>query len=130
MFRGKRRNLAIGVTTLLTLLLLGLSGCGGSTPAANEVDMGITTFIQDSVTIKAGQSVHFVDPFDGGNIHIIRVGKDLKCVPHAGAPAALDMANGLTLNAGDRRDIAFPTAGTYQVICTIHPGMVVTIIVQ
>jgi plastocyanin len=127
---GKRHIPAICVTALLALLVLGLTGCGGPTPNASEVDMGLTTFKQDSVTIKAGQSVHFVDPANGGNLHIICVGKDLMCVPQSDAPATLDMADGLTFNPGDTRDIVFPTAGTYQVICTIHPGMLVTVIVQ
>jgi plastocyanin len=129
-FSGKHPIPVICVTALVPLLTLGLAGCAGSAPRANEVDMGITTFTQESVTIKAGQSVHFVDPANGGNIHIICVGKDLMCVPQAGAPTELDTTNGLTFNPGDTRDIPFPTAGTYQIVCTIHSGMVVTIIVQ
>lgn len=92
--------------------------------------MGIAVFQQGSVTIKAGQAVHFVDPANGGNKHILCVGADLKCIPQAGAPAALNTADGITFNPGDTRDIVFATAGTYQVVCTIHPGMVVTVIVQ
>ncbi len=92
--------------------------------------MGIAVFQQDSVTIKAGQAVHFVDPANGGNEHILCVGADLKCIPQEGAPAALNTADGITFNPGDTRDIVFATAGTYQVVCTIHPGMVVTVIVQ
>lgn len=131
MSSGKHHIPIICVTALLALLTLGLAGCGGPTaPKANEVDMDLTTFKQESVTIKAGQSVHFVDPANGGNIHIICVGRDLTCVPQTGAPTELDTTNGLTFNPGDTRDITFPTAGTYQIVCTIHSGMVVTIVVQ
>lgn len=104
-----------------------LAGCGGN--AANEVDMGVAAFQQSSITIKAGEAIHFVDPASGGT-HVICVGKDVNCVPQTGAPDALNTADGLTFNTGDVRDIVFPTAGTYVVICTIHPGMQVTVNVQ
>jgi plastocyanin len=55
---------------------------------------------------------------------------NLECVPQTGAPADLNTANGLTFNTGDTRDIVFPNRGTYDIICTIHPGMVVSVRVQ
>jgi plastocyanin len=120
------RRLVAAACTLAALLAL--AGCGG--PAPNEVDMGVASFKQDSVTIKAGQSIHFVDPVNGGGVHVICVGKDLSCIPQPGAPAELSTASGIHFEAGDTRDIAFPTIGTYVVVCTIHPGMIVTIVVQ
>ena len=121
------RGASVSVAFVMALVLLALEGCGGA--AGNEVDMGVANFRQSQVTIKAGQAVHFVDPASGGT-HIICVGQDLKCVSQDGAPAALNTADGLTFNTGDTRDIVFPTAGTYVVICTIHPGMQVTVTVQ
>ena len=56
---GKRLRLASGsvlVMALLTVTLL-LAGCG-STPS-NQVDMGVAAFQQTSVSIKAGQAVHY-----------------------------------------------------------------------
>lgn len=115
----------------LLAVTLGLTtGCGGPASDKVEVDMGIATFTQDSVTVKAGQAVHFVDPDYGGGVHVLCVGKDLTCVPQPGTPAGLDGADGVIFNPGDTRDIVFATAGSYDIICTIHPGMVVTIIVQ
>lgn len=113
---------------LLMAVLLAVSACGG--PASNEVDMGIATFKQGTVTISAGQAVHFVDPGYGGGVHVLCVGLNLQCVPQAGAPAELNTTDGMTFNTGDTRDIVFANRGTYQVICTIHPGMVVSVIVQ
>jgi plastocyanin len=110
------------------LILVLAAACGG--PASKEVDMGIATFQQDSVTIQAGQAIHFSDPAYGGGVHVLCVGQNLRCVPQAGAPDALDGATGITFNPGDTRDIVFSTPGSYDVICTIHPGMVVTVIVQ
>ncbi|HEX9035427.1 MAG TPA: plastocyanin/azurin family copper-binding protein [Ktedonobacterales bacterium] len=109
------------------LLAFTLAGCGGSRQS-NEVDMGVATFEQGSVTIKAGQSVHFVDPTTGGT-HLICVGQGVTCIPQAGAPAELSASQGMTFNQGDTHDIVFPTAGTYNVVCIVHPGMQVTVTV-
>ncbi len=122
MLAGKRLTLAAFV---LALLAFSLVGCGTSR-AANEVDMGVAVFEQSSVTIKAGQAVHFVDPTTGG-VHIICVGQGVTCTPQDGAPAALNTTEGMTFNQGDIRDIVFPTAGTYSIVCIIHPGMQVII---
>ena len=126
---GKRLRFASGsvlVMALLTVTLL-LVGCG-STPS-NQVDMGVAAFQQTSVSIKAGQAVHFVDPASGGT-HIICVGEGVKCVPQAGAPADLNTDEGLSFQTGDSKDIVFPTAGTYHVVCIIHPGMEVVVTVS
>lgn len=127
---GKRSLGALTIAPIAVLLALPLvlAGCGGTHPS-NEVDMGVAAFQQSSVSIKAGQAVHFVDPASGGT-HVICVGQGLKCVPQSGAPAELNTADGITFQTGDNRDIVFPTAGTYNVICTIHPGMEITITVS
>jgi plastocyanin len=108
--------------------LVALAGCGSA--ASNEVDMGVAAFKQDSVTVNAGQAVHFVDSATGGGVHVLCIGQGLDCVPQSGAPAELNSGNGITFNPGDTRDFVFPNRGTYTVICTIHPGMAVAIIVQ
>lgn len=109
---------------MLVMLALTLAGCGGS--PSNQVDMGVAAFQQESVSIKAGQAVHFVDPASGG-AHVICVGEGVKCVAQAGAPTELNTADGMTFQTGDSRDIVFPTAGTYHVVCIIHPGMEVVV---
>ena len=121
----RRRALALWMLALLGAL--SVAGCGGSKPS-NEVDMGVAAFQQASVSVKAGTTVHFVDPNTGGT-HIICVGQATQCVSQAGAPAALNDPHGLQFNQGDSRDIVFPTAGTYIVVCIIHPGMQVTVMV-
>jgi plastocyanin len=127
---GFTRCLALLTLLPLPLLLLPLllAGCGGS-HASNEVDMGVAAFQQSGVSIKAGEAIHFVDPATGGT-HVICVGQGLTCSPQSGAPAELNTASGITFNTGDTRDIVFPTAGTYNVVCVIHPGMEVTITVS
>ena len=117
----------IAAACVALFLALPLVGCGGAKPS-NEVDMGVETFEQASATIKAGGAVHFVDPVTGGT-HIICTGQGVKCVAAAGAPAELAASSGMTFNPGDTRDVVFPTAGTYTIVCIIHPGMQVTVTV-
>lgn len=124
---GKRLGTAGGCILSMIVLALWLAGCG-STPS-NQVDMGVAAFQQTNISIKAGQAVHFVDPASGGT-HIICVGEGVKCVPQSGAPAELNTADGLSFNTGDSRNIVFPTAGTYHVVCIIHPGMEVVVTVS
>ena len=121
---GKRLSVVGGGLFAALLVVVLLAGCGGS--PANQVEMGVAAFQQSSVSIKAGEAVHFVDPASGGT-HIICVGEGVKCVPTTGAPADLNTADGMMFNTGDTRDIVFPTAGTYHVVCIIHPGMEVTV---
>lgn len=123
MFMNRRLTV---VGCLLALLAFSLAGCGAT--KSNEVDMGAAAFQQSNITVKAGQAVHFVDPTTGGT-HIICVGQGVQCVPQSGAPAELNTTQGMQFNQGDTHDIVFPSAGTYTVICTIHPGMQVVITV-
>lgn len=91
--------------------------------------MNANNFVQTSVTIKKGQSITLVDDsivphtlangtWDHGAAHAAR---------EAGAPALADVsvAGNSSSNIGP-----FTTAGTFQVYCTIHPGMNLTVIVQ
>jgi len=130
-----RRLAALG----LVLAAIGLAGCepplhfaqlsGSQRPvASNEVVMGISNFLQQKVTIKAGQSVIFTDPTGSGGIHYICVGTNLTCKPTPGTPAQLGGPNGLAFSNGDAPvHITFNTPGVYEVICTIHPGMRMTV---
>lgn len=122
---------------LLLVLALALAACGGAPAqssgaqpgtAANEVDMGIANFVQTSVTIGTGQSVHFVDQ-QSGTTHILCIGKDGSCDTSAKAPQ--DLASpGFTIQPGQSHDVRFATAGTYTITCTLHPNMNVSATVR
>jgi plastocyanin len=116
---------------LLMVCLIGLSACGGvsgGSGSSPEVDMGVAAFRQSSITIVAGQSVQFVDPANGGGVHVLCIGTNSQCLPQAGAPAILNVPNGVQVSPGDPPIVVtFATKGTYVVVCTIHPGMAVTI---
>ena len=121
---------------LSLILLLGIVGCGksvgttgGSSTPSNQVAMGATDFVNTAVTIKAGGTVHFDDPSDSGGVHIICSGANGQCDNSTSAPKDLQ-ATGFQINAGQTKDVTFPTAGTYKITCSIHPDMNLTVTVQ
>ena len=119
-----------GGFALAIFLLFALAACGQSTAASNEVSMAESDFSATSVTIKAGQAVHFTDPAGVGATHIVCLGSDGNCDTTASGPQALE-SGGFTINAGDPpRDVTFPTAGTYKITCSIHPSMNLTVTVR
>ncbi len=114
---------AIG-TVLLT------TACGGSeaTPSAaapasgTTVDMVFTEFKQTDVTIKAGETLTFVNanPIE----HVIvqgpwKAGSDeLRTTETDDGTFRLEVAK-----KGERVEHTFAQAGTFQFFCTIHKGM-------
>ena len=123
---------------LLLVLALGVAACGksagngnnpGTSTPSNQVTMDATDFVNNAVTIKAGQSVHFDDPGDSGGTHIICSGLNGQCDNSSSAPKDLQ-GSGFTINAGQTKDVTFPTAGTYKITCSIHPDMNLTVTVQ
>jgi plastocyanin len=122
------------VPALLMILALGLAACTqsntGAQPGtpANEVDMGIANFVQTSVTISKGQSLHFVDQ-QSGTMHILCIGKDGRCDPGNTGPQDL-IGQGFTIQPGQSHDVRFGTAGTYTITCTVHPNMNMTATVR
>ncbi len=115
---------------LMLVLMLGLAACGQSSTAPNEVSMAATDFSVTSVTIKAGQAVHFTDPAGIGGPHTICLGANGVCAASAQGPLVLT-GDGFTMNPGDpAKDVTFDTPGTYRITCSIHPAMNLTVIVQ
>ena len=118
------------MAALVLLPLLTLAACGQGATAANEVSMAGSDFSMTSVTIKAGQSVHFTDPAGVGATHIVCLGNEGNCDSAAQGPQALE-GSGFTINAGDPpKDVTFTTAGTYKITCSLHPSMNLTVTVQ
>lgn len=132
------KKFIIPVVSVLVLAFV-VAGCGKSTAgtstgggggACTKIEMAATTFVQSTCTIKAGDSLQFVDPTSTGGYHILCFGKDQTCTANADGPAELNTAGGVTFNGGDTKSYTFTKAGTYEVTCTIHPDMNVTITVQ
>jgi plastocyanin len=132
------KKLALLVLPLLLLGAVAASGCGKTPGGTNnpapsgpvtQVEMDATNFAVSSVTVKSGVPFKFVDPTDTGGLHIICAGHNGKCIANADAPSEL-ADPGFTINPGDTKTVTFDKPGTYQVACTVHPDMNLTITVQ
>lgn len=133
----KRIGLAAIPVALLVVMLF--SACGktpgvhnqpGGRAPANTVEMSATDFVQHAVTVKAGDTVHFTDPASTGGTHVLCLGHNETCNKSAQGPAKF-ADPGVTVNPGDPSiDVVFATAGTYEITCTVHQNMNVTVTVQ
>ena len=99
-----------------------------SIPVGPSAKMGPSTFIDQTVTLKKGDSLTLIDTV--AVPHIISNGSwdgsSPKPAQEAGAPKVnLSFAGSDSQTAGP-----FTTAGTFKLYCTIHPGMNLTVIVQ
>ncbi len=120
--------LAISLLAILTVMIAACSTTdSGNNP--NTVHMSASNFDQSSITIKKGESLTLVS--DTSAAHIIENGTwDNNGTPkpniEEGAPKV-----DVQMNGGDSKTFGpFNTAGTFQLYCTIHPGMNLTVIVK
>jgi plastocyanin len=125
------------ITVLIfVLLLVGIAACSspGTTSQTNrstgivEVHTSSQTFVPSSVTIEKGQGLTLVN--DSAVLHPIENGtwQNGTATPlqETGAPTVK-----VQLSGQDRQTIGpFTSAGTYQLYCTAHPGMNLTVVVQ
>ncbi len=125
------KKLLFGIA-ILGLLSIVLAACSikdsAAAPTGPVVHMGLANFIQNTVTIKKGDSLTLID--DAASNHIIVNGywdgSTQKPEKEAGAPTV-----SLNFTGNDTHTTApFNTAGTFKIYCTIHPGMNLTITVQ
>ena len=132
------KKLAILMLPLLLLGAIVAAGCGktpgtGNTTQApsgpvDHVDLTQTDFAQTAITVKAGTPFKFINPSDTGGLHIICAGDNGKCIANPDAPKELGDP-GFTTNPGDTTTVTFDKPGTYQIACTVHPDMNMTITV-
>ena len=140
----KKLLAALVLLCILTTLVVacgGGSGSPGSPPTAGpcppgrciatsaSVHLGLTNFVQTSVTFAKGGSLTIVD--DSATVHNINNGSWMNGVAHplqeTGAPT---VSNLMFSTAGQSRVIGpFNTAGTFHLYCSIHTGMNLTITV-
>ena len=116
---------------LLAILTITITACAGSAHSnnPNTVSMNDSNFEQSSITIKKGQSLTLVN--DASAVHIIENGiwdsnGSPRPIKEAGAPTV-----DTTMNGGDSKTFGpFNTAGTFQLYCTVHADMNLTVIVK
>jgi plastocyanin len=125
----KKIFVGILVFGLLTAILAACSIRDEATGPSNpEAHMSGASFVQSSLTINKGESINLVD--DVPVQHIIKNGTWDGNTPkpnvESGAPSV-----DVTLNGNDSATIGpFNTSGTFQLYCTIHPGMNLTVTVK
>ena len=127
----KKQFILAGLCSILVALLIACSGTNSSsTTMPNAVHMNDSNFTQSSITIKKGESITLVDD-DPVTPHIISNGIWKNGIAKAFKEAGAPTVQNVQINGGSSGSIGpFTTAGTFQLYCTIHPNMSLTVIVQ
>jgi plastocyanin len=115
--------------TLMTVLF---SACrvidADSIPKNPAVHMGSASFLVPSVTIKKGDKLDLID--DVAVSHVIKNGTWNGATPVNATEPGAPTVN-LSFTGSDTQTIGpFNQAGTFDIYCTIHGGMKLSIIVQ
>jgi plastocyanin len=127
--RGKIISSLI-LMTVITVIALTFAACGtGSQSSSATIMITEDGFATTALTIKAGTSVTFTDVSDGES-HFLTTGMHGTHANESGAPSQLTPITGLEIDPGQTIPITFAVPGTYQITCTIHPTMNVTISVH
>jgi plastocyanin len=126
---------------LLSLAAVLLAACGGSSGSCGTSSSGSSSgstptvhmcgnnFVQTSITINKGQSLTLVD--DVSAAHTIANGSWVNGSAQPKQEPGAPVVNNLQFNGNDSHMIGpFNTAGTFQLYCTVHPGMNLTVTVQ
>jgi plastocyanin len=130
------KRLGVALLPLVLIGAIAAIGCGKqpggqtSNSSGNTVSMTTNNFTQQAITIKAGSQLQFTDPSDTGGLHVLCFGHNQTCAPNDKGPAELNDPKGVTFSAGDTKSYTFATPGTFEVTCTIHANMNVTVTVQ
>ena len=117
---------------VFSLLTTMLAACAiydeASLPPGPQAHMAGASFLVPSVKVSKGQMLTLVD--DSTAQHIIKNGTWNGSTPQPKSESGAPTVN-VTLNGNDSAAIGpFNTAGTFQLYCTIHPGMNLTVNVQ
>jgi plastocyanin len=121
MQRPRRSTLATGLA-IMTLLLAACGGTAESEPPADGGDAGTTVslagsrFSPTTLTIAAGETVTFTDT----GSHTVTEGTNGVAVDDP----IVDESGGADI------EVTFDEPGTYNITCTIHPTMQMTITVE
>ena len=119
------------LVALALVVILGGAGCSGShaRTATDGATMRLLgdNFAQSQIVIQAGAALRLDDAT--GGYHHLCLGRDMACDLHAAGPEDF-RGNGLTISNGDVRSVVFAAPGTYEITCTIHPEMNLTVVVK
>jgi plastocyanin len=122
----KNLSVILGLCCIIAVLL---TACGGSN-GPNPVHMSGNKFDQSSITIKKGESITLINDDLLGS-HTIANGTWANGTAQPGREAGAPAVNNVQIGGNSSATIGpFTTAGTFQLFCTVHPGMNLTVIVQ
>ena len=128
-------SLALGSILLAACTRPGTSPIASTTPGSSNggggsttVQMGLTTFLQSSITIPKGSMLTLVDT--QAVPHIIQNGSWVNGAAQPAKESGAPTVN-QSFSGNDTHQIGpFNTAGTFHLYCTIHLGMNLTVTVQ
>jgi plastocyanin len=101
---------------------------GASLNGVPTVHMNASAFDQSSITIAKGSSLVLVD--DSTVQHLLFNGSWKNGIPEIQHPAGAPTVNAVSLSDSSVTIGPFAVAGTYYILCSVHQGMTLTIIVQ
>jgi len=128
MKQGLAASVVLVVVTVLVVACGGSAGGGGG--SSSDVHMGPTNFTQASITISKGSSLNLIN--DSAVTHIIANGTWENNTAKPGAEPGAPSVNNLQFTTANQSQTIgpFTAAGTFQLYCTVHPGMNLTVTVQ
>ncbi|HET8912200.1 MAG TPA: hypothetical protein VFN23_12090 [Ktedonobacteraceae bacterium] len=120
------------IIVFLIICTLALTACNISTSSGsnngNVVHMNDTNFVQSSISIKKGTSLTIIN--DSSVAHILQNGIWDNGTPKPSKESGAPTVN-VNFGGNDTQKIGpFTTAGTFHILCIIHPDMNLQITVQ
>ena len=120
----------LGLSCIITVLLVACGSGSNASAGPNPVHMNATNFVQNSITIKKGESITLIDDDLFGS-HTIANGAwengTAQPAREAGAPEITDVKIGGNSSAAIG---PFTIPGIFKLYCTVHAGMNLPVIVQ
>ncbi|HEX4208514.1 MAG TPA: plastocyanin/azurin family copper-binding protein [Ktedonobacteraceae bacterium] len=115
------------LSLIATTIIAGCTGHNTSTDP-NPVHLGDANFKVLSITIKKGEKITLIN--DSVEVHIISNGTWENSTPHPKLEPGAPKIN-IQVDGNSSRTIGpFNTAGTFNIYCTIHTGMAMTVLVK
>jgi plastocyanin len=122
------------VVGMLIVSLIVAANPQASTASTNPngepvVHMAPDHFVQNVVLVPKGETLLIVN--DSSVEHVLQNGTwDKNGTPHAGVEPGAPTLRNVDITGGSREIGPFASAGVYQLYCTLHQGMNLTIVVQ
>ena len=124
----KQRILGLLLLGLLTIVLTACSIREAAPPSGPTVKLTGANFLQDTITIKKGESLTFIN--ETTSPHVIANGTWEDGVAKPEAESGAPVVN-MNIQANESATTPpFETAGTFKLYCPIHPNMNLTVMVE